>query len=107
VLWKPPFKADIGSLLKPGPNSIEVKITNTWWNRMVGDEQLPEDLKWGEKVPNRGGGRQIREIPEWVWSGKERPTKERVTFTTWKYVEKDSPLQPAGLIGPVKLVFVQ
>lgn len=102
TLWKPPFKTDITALLKPGQNSIKVKITNTWWNRMVGDEQLPEDLKWGARIDSRNGY-PLKEIPEWVWSGAQRPSKDRVTFTTWKFIEKNSPLEPAGLIGPVKL----
>jgi len=104
ILWKPPFRTDITSLLKPGENNIQVKITNTWWNRMVGDEQLPEDLKWGAHIDNRFGY-PLKEIPKWVWSGEQRPSKDRVTFTTWKFVEKNSPLVPSGLIGPVKLVF--
>ncbi len=111
VLWNPPFVSDITSLLKPGKNSLTVKVTNTWWNRMVGDEQLPEDLKWGKKIPYHGAGDYrgypLLEIPEWVWSGEERPSKDRVTFSTWKYVEKDSPLEPSGLIGPVKLLIAE
>lgn len=69
---------------------------------MVGDEQLPEDLKWGARIDSRNGY-PLKEIPEWVWSGAQRPSKDRVTFTTWKFIEKNSPLEPAGLIGPVKL----
>jgi hypothetical protein len=103
VLWKPPFQTDITSLLKPGRNLITVKVTNTWWNRMVGDEQLPEDLKWNQKNPDQKDYG-IKEIPEWVWNGGQRPSKERVTFTTWKYVEKSSALEPSGLIGPVKIL---
>ncbi|TZF82808.1 hypothetical protein FW774_15075 [Pedobacter sp. BS3] len=104
VLWKPPFKTEITSLLKPGKNTLTVKVTNTWWNRMVGDEQLPEDLKW---YSANARGSQLKEIPKWVWTGEQRPSKDRITFTTWKYVKKDSPLVPSGLIGPVKLVFTE
>jgi hypothetical protein len=106
VLWKPPFKMDVRALLKPGKNDIAIKVSNTWWNRMVGDEQLPEDLNWAAKSPYHGTetrGYPLKEIPEWVWSGKERPSKERITFSTWKFVEKDSPLEKSGLIGPVQL----
>jgi hypothetical protein len=39
ILWKPPFVADISSDLKPGSNHIEVKITNLWPNRLIGDQQ--------------------------------------------------------------------
>ncbi|TZF80643.1 hypothetical protein FW774_20235, partial [Pedobacter sp. BS3] len=106
TLWKPPFRTDISKLLKAGQNKITFKITNTWWNRMVGDEQLPEDLQWRPNLQYAGNdykGYELKEFPKWVWTGEQRPSKDRVTFTPWRFVEKDSPLQPAGLIGPVSL----
>ena len=39
ILWKPPFRADVTSVLKPGVNHLEVKITNLWPNRIIGDQQ--------------------------------------------------------------------
>lgn len=39
VIWKKPFKADIGSALKPGNNRLQIKVTNLWVNRMIGDAQ--------------------------------------------------------------------
>jgi hypothetical protein len=39
ILWKPPFQADVTSVLKPGLNHIEVKVTNLWPNRIIGDRQ--------------------------------------------------------------------
>ena len=39
VLWKTPFKVDATSTLKPGPNRLEVRVTNLWVNRMIGDQQ--------------------------------------------------------------------
>ena len=39
VLWKTPFKVDATSALKPGPNRLEVRVTNLWVNRMIGDQQ--------------------------------------------------------------------
>ena len=46
VLWKAPFRTgDIKPLLREGENSIEVKVTNVWRNRMIGDVQP------GEKHP--------------------------------------------------------
>jgi len=110
TLWKPPFRSDIGALLKPGRNTITIKVTNTWWNRMVGDEQLPEDLEWLPKLRYAGEdykGYELKEFPAWVWRGGPRPSKDRVTFTPWRFVEKDSPLQEAGLIGPVSLVLYE
>lgn len=43
VLWKAPFRtADIKPLLKEGDNLLEIKITNVWRNRMIGDVQPGE-----------------------------------------------------------------
>ena len=39
ILWKTPFRVDITKLLKPGANQLELKITNLWVNRMIGDRQ--------------------------------------------------------------------
>jgi hypothetical protein len=39
ILWKTPFKIDVTSALKPGGNRIEVKVTNLWVNRLIGDQQ--------------------------------------------------------------------
>ena len=30
LLWRPPYRADVTGALKPGPNRIEVKVTNLW-----------------------------------------------------------------------------
>jgi len=39
ILWKPPFRVDLTQVLKPGSNHIEIKVTNLWPNRMIGDQQ--------------------------------------------------------------------
>ena len=39
VLWKHPWQANIGSLLKAGENHLEISVTNLWNNRIVGDLQ--------------------------------------------------------------------
>jgi hypothetical protein len=45
VLWKPPFRVDIGQTAKAGENQLEVKITNLWPNRLIGDESLPKEQR--------------------------------------------------------------
>ena len=45
VLWKPPFRADISRAARPGENQLEVKITNLWPNRLIGDESLPKEQR--------------------------------------------------------------
>ena len=39
VIWKQPFRANVTSALKAGENKIEVKVTNLWVNRLIGDAQ--------------------------------------------------------------------
>ena len=38
-LWKAPYKVEWLGTLKPGKNTIEVKVVNTWPNRLIGDAQ--------------------------------------------------------------------
>lgn len=38
-LWKAPYKVQWMGSLKPGKNTIEVKVVNTWPNRLIGDAQ--------------------------------------------------------------------
>jgi hypothetical protein len=104
TLWKPPFSLDITGVATAGKNHLVVKITNLWANRLIGDEQFPEDTKWARQAPSP-----LKAWPDWfapVASSANatlsaRPTKERLTFTTWKHWNKDSPLLDSGLIGPV------
>ena len=39
VLWKPPYRADLTRALARGTNRVEVRVTNLWPNRMIGDLQ--------------------------------------------------------------------
>jgi hypothetical protein len=39
IFWKPPFQVDVTSSVKAGENRLEVRITNLWPNRLIGDEQ--------------------------------------------------------------------
>jgi len=39
IVWKQPYRVDATSALKPGANSLEVKVTNGWANRIIGDRQ--------------------------------------------------------------------
>jgi len=46
IVWKTPFMIDATEALKPGENSLEIKVTNLWVNRLIGDKQ-PDA---GEKI---------------------------------------------------------
>lgn len=103
TLWAPPYWIDLTSWLRPGENLLEVAITTNWANRLIGDEQYLADFEWGE---DRGPamGRAMKAFPEWFLQGGTRPSKGRKAFLIWYYHRPDSPLQPAGWIGPAKLV---
>jgi len=46
ILWKPPFRVDVTEALKPGANTLEVKVTNLWVNRLIGDQQPDAPKKY-------------------------------------------------------------
>jgi len=101
ILWKPPFRTDITPLLSAGENRLEIRVTNLWVNRMIGDEHYADEMKW-RPIP---GAALPREWPEWMKKGELRPDSDRVTWTTrGKIWSKDDPLLPSGLLGPVRLL---
>jgi len=98
VLWKPPFRVNVTGAARPGKNRLEVKITNLWPNRLIGDEQLPPDCEWR--------GKQLKSWPAWLLAGQPSPAG-RFAFTTWRHWTKEEPLLDSGLLGPVTLRVAQ
>jgi alpha-L-rhamnosidase/F5/8 type C domain len=56
TLWKPPYEVDVTDALKPGANQLEVKATNEWTNRIVGDRSLPPEKKVLPQDPGAAAG---------------------------------------------------
>lgn len=75
IVWRPPFRVNLGNALKPGANTLEVMVVNSWRNRLIGDAALPE---------------------------AQRRTKTNVRVVTTGPTKWQ--LEPSGLLGPVTLV---
>ncbi len=104
VVWHPPFSIDISSAVKPGINHLRIAVTNTWVNRLIGDEPYISKLEWGG-VRGSGAsyiGQPLRSYPRWIIKNEALPAGMH-TFATWNYYHVGSPLLPAGLLGPVKI----
>jgi hypothetical protein len=39
TVWKTPFRVDVTGAMKEGENKLEIKVTNLWVNRLIGDVQ--------------------------------------------------------------------
>ena len=79
VLWKKLFNIDITDAVKTGINQLEIRVTNTWWNRLVGDEKYPNGFPGSDYHQPR-------------------------TFATVKAWSANDELLPSGLLGPVRIV---
>lgn len=99
TLWKPPFRLEVTHALKSGDNLLEIRVTNLWTNRLIGDEYFPDDAQWVSGM----GAIYLNAWPEWFLSGKPRPEPRRKTFSVVKHYDKTTPLLPSGLLGPVLL----
>jgi len=78
IVWKPPYRVEIGKAAQPGRNRLEIEIANTWSNRLVGDALLPPEDRYCRTNITRTG------TPGKAW--------------------KDVPLHESGLLGPVRLI---
>lgn len=107
VAWCAPYELRIPvGLLREQGNMLRIDFTNVWANRLIGDEQEPQDCEF-VKAPPYFPGHYLKRWPKWFqdWAdGKvERPSAGRQCFTPWNYFTKDSKLVPSGLRGPIVL----
>ncbi len=81
ILWKPPFAVDVTEAIIPGRNHLSVEVANEWSNRLVGDAQNDSDHNY---------------------------TNTNIVYSImWKQPWKETPLQPSGLLGPVRVQFAK
>lgn len=77
TLWKTPYRVDVSGALRPGENVLEIKVTNQWTNRLIGDRHTaPEKRVLGDASV---------QPPGWARFGPQAPLA-------------------SGLMGPVVLV---
>jgi hypothetical protein len=55
ALWKAPYAVDVTQALRPGSNQLEIKVTNQWTNRLIGDRSAPADKKILTAPPSAPG----------------------------------------------------
>lgn len=77
VAWTAPFTVDTGEGLRQGSNELVVEVTNTWFNRLVGDAKLPP---------------------------AQRSTRTNVTTSGERPWAQLEPVR-SGLFGPVRLFY--
>lgn len=78
ITWTKPFRVDVTDALKEGENILEVSVTNSWYNRVAGDEMNVAPKKYTKTnivLSHDFRGQSLSEIP----------------------------LEPSGLLGPVTL----
>ncbi|AWI09469.1 glycosyl hydrolase [Ereboglobus luteus] len=107
TLWTPPFRADITRFLRVGENTLEIRVTNSWVNRLIGDERIPVDYPYQKPGRSKFTDGRLLELPAWLADTTGAQTNPRHTFSTWKHYTPDSPLRPAGLLGPVKIEWMR
>ena len=85
-------------------------MTNTWVNRLIGDERQPDDAAWSEEYANPAFSpankhtRSLLKEPEWLAKDGRRPAQGRYAFVAYKHLRASDKLQESGLLGPVRFL---
>ena len=45
IAWRRPFRVEVTGALRSGRNELEIRVTNLWVNRLIGDAALPESQR--------------------------------------------------------------
>ncbi len=44
-VWTAPYRINISNVIKKGNNNLEIRVVNTWKNKLIGDSKLPEEQR--------------------------------------------------------------
>ncbi|WP_411029963.1 glycosyl hydrolase [Spongiimicrobium sp. 3-5] len=84
IVWAKPYRLDVTDVIKPGNNLLEIKIANTWSNRLTGDAITGKRFTHTNVKTTNIEGLNKTQVP-------------------WKEV----PLLDSGLFGPVRLMIIK
>jgi hypothetical protein len=87
VVWASPWTADLTSVANAGRNQLEIDIINVWVNRLIGDAGLEPEKRF-----TRSNVRLFRQTDQ---------------FRPFQGFSPKDPLEPSGLLGPVRITFGQ
>lgn len=83
--WMPPYEVRAKGALIPGLNRLEIRVTNLWANRLIGDAALPQDKTYTQTL--------------------FRPYTKESWYSIISGSTTDHSLFPSGLMGPVNLLY--
>lgn len=100
TVWCDPWIVSVPSeILRDRGNELVAECTNTWANRLIGDEAEPPDAEFAKSERMRGS--YLVRWPEWLRNGTARPGK-RLSFVTWNCFVPDADLEPSGLSSEIR-----
>jgi hypothetical protein len=60
ITWTAPYRVDITDVLQKGDNQLRILVTNTWANRLLGDQALPANQrKTWSPAPSPAAGKPL------------------------------------------------
>lgn len=78
IIWTKPYRVEITDAIKEGENTLEISVSNTWANRIMGDEDF----------------------------GAEKDDSKKI-WTNARYRMAEKKLVKSGLMGEVKIVKIK
>jgi hypothetical protein len=78
VVWTSPFRVEISKEMQKGENTLEIKVVNSWYNRVLGDQKYPDQKQYTQT--------------NIILDSKDRRRRY-----------KEITAEPSGLLGPVTI----